>query len=146
MKPIKQFKIGSHAFFDGLPDYASKDYDELCILDEFHFKGNSVHANGLHGKDVFFFRNMNKEEFIADTRASVLPMVVGKFLVPEFVEWLGFTIEDLKGLSDIFDKLDKPHSYEKIIFNAYVENNGFYLTEEQRLAAYNEYKKNKEQQ
>lgn len=145
MKPIKQFKIGSRAFFEDLPGYTSKDYDELCILDEFLFKGNGVHANGLQGKDVFFFRNMNKEEFIADSRTAELPMVVGKFLVPEFAEWLGFTIEDLKGIADIFEKMDEKHSYEKIIFDSYIENNGFYLTETQRLAAYNEYLKKKEQ-
>lgn len=61
MKPIKTFKIGSSVFFEGLPEYNSKDTDELCIMDEFPLTGNALHANGLHGKDVFFYRNMNSE-------------------------------------------------------------------------------------
>ena len=37
--------------------------------------------------------------------------------------------------------MDSKHTYEKIIADAYIENNGFFLTDEQRDMAYNEYKK-----
>ena len=141
MTPIKTFKIGSQVFFEGMPDYTPKDIDELCIMDSFPFKENVMHANGLHGKDVFFYRNLNKEGFITDTISSDTPMKIGKMLVPEFAEWLGLTIDDLKKLSDIVDKIDDKHSYEKIIYNSYLSNGNFLLTDEQREEAYKEYKK-----
>lgn len=72
-------------------------------------------------------------------------MCLGKFLIPEFNEKFGITIEDLKGLSSLLDRLDDKHLYEKIIYDAYIENNDFSLTDEQRQNAYNEYKKYRQQ-
>lgn len=140
MKPIKTFIIGSRAFFEGMHGFSSKDTDELNIMDKFPFKSNSIHANKLHGKDVFFFRNMTKKEFIDDLRNSKLPMCAGKFLVPEFAEYIGMTIDDLKGIEDIIMSMDEKHSYEICIYNSYIENNSFTLTDEQREAAYKKYK------
>ena len=139
MKPIKTFKIGSNAFFEGLDGFSPKDIDEVCIMDSFPLKGNSIHANGLHGKDVFFFRNMDKKGFIDDLRKSGLKMCIGKFLIPEFADYIGLTIEDLKGLKDVIEGIDEKHSYEKIIYDSYIENNGFYLTDNQRQKAYADY-------
>ena len=67
-------------------------------------------------------------------------MVAGKFLVPEFVEYLGFTIEDLKEFSGKFDEIDEKHAYEKIIYESYIENNGFFLTAGQKEKAFKKYK------
>lgn len=139
MKPIKTFRIGSRVFFDGIKDFESKDIDELCIMDTFPFEYNSIHCNGLHGKDVFFFRNMTKEDFKKDVMNCKVPMAAGKFLVPEFVEWLGFTIDDLKEFEDKFNNIDKKHSYEKLIYDFYIENNGFFLTDTQRKKAFKKY-------
>ena len=140
MKPIKTFTIGSSAFFSGMPGYSPKDIDELNIVDTFPFEGNSIHVKNLHGKDVFFFRDMDKEGFMQDTRKSGLSMVVGKFIVPEFANYLGLTIDELKGMSDLFDNLDEKHSYEKIIYDAYIENGGFFLNDKQREKSFNKYK------
>lgn len=38
-----------------------------------------------------------------------------------------------------FRRLDERHRYEKTIYNAYIENGSFYLTDEQRRKAYDEY-------
>lgn len=143
MKPIKTFKIGSQVFFNDIPEYKSKDIDELCIMDTFIFNSNSIHINGLHGKDVFFYRQLDKQDWIKDVTESKLPMKIGKFLVPEFANYIGLTIDDLKNLKDIVDKIDEKHNYEKIIYDSYIENNGFYLTEEQKMKAFNKYKKNR---
>ena len=37
--------------------------------------------------------------------------------------------------------MDNNHAYEKIIYDSYIENNDFYLTESQLNRAYKEYKK-----
>ena len=139
MKPIKTFKMGSSYFFDGFEDYIQKDVDEINIMDEFLAKSNSlVLRKGT--RDVFFYRNMDKDGFIEDTLSSNVPMRAGKFLVREFAYYIGFTIDDLKKLKRVFENMDDKHTYEKVIFDAYIENNGVYLTEEQLNAAYVEYK------
>ena len=93
---------------------------------------------------LFKWRKMTADEFVDYTLQTKLPMEIGKFLVPEVAEYLGFTIEHLKKLKHVIDSLDKKHGYEKIIYESYIENNDFILTEEQRRAAFNEYKRERE--
>ena len=142
MKPIKIFNIGSSCFFkDYFPDYVEKDRDELQIMDTF-FPSKTNVLNLKDGKnDVFFWRNMDKEGFIEDCLACNGPMRAGKFLVKEFADYIGLEINDLKKLGPIFNSMDEKHTYEKIIYESYIENNGFYLTEQQRKKAYEEYKR-----
>ena len=92
-------------------------------------------------EDVFLYRNINKDEFIKDALTSGVPMRAGKFLVPEFVEYIGFNIEDLKVLKPMFEQMDDKHKYETVIYDSYIENNSFTLTDAQRDRAYEEYKK-----
>ena len=87
---------------------------------------------------------MSPEEFISYALNKGPTMQIGKFLIPEFNNEIGFTIEHLKQLVPLIEKLDDKHKYEKIIFDSYIENNSFTLTEEQRLKAYEEYKKYRE--
>ena len=142
MKPIAQFKMGSSYFFDKFEDYVQKDYDEICIMDSFLDRAKSNVLNmKLKGKDVFFYRNMDKQEFINEINNTGVFMKAGKFLIPEFNEYIGFDIDDLGCIGLFFDKIDKKHGYERIIFDSYIENNGFFLTDEQRQEAYDEYKR-----
>ena len=67
------------------------------------------------------------------------PIVVGKFLVPSVARDLGLTIDDLRRLEDTVSSLDEAHTYEKIIFHAYLENNDFILTDVQREEAFRIY-------
>ena len=80
--------------------------------------------------DVFFyfFKNIFKTE-----------MTNIKYYLVQSAKNL--TINHLKKLSPLIDFLDDKHRYEKIIFESYIENNDFFLTEEQRLKAYLEYQK-----
>lgn len=139
MKTIKTFAIGSRVFFSGMEGYVSKDKDEIALLDEFTLKGNVLNIK-LDGKDIFFFRNMDKEGFIQDALNSGVPMRVGKFLVPEFASHLGLNMADLKRLKPLIDAIDEKHEYERVIYDAYLENGGFFLTDKQRENAYRVYK------
>ena len=141
MKPILTFKMGSSYFFNKFEDYVQKDADELCIMDSFPFKGTNVLNMKKDGKDVFFYRDMDKDAFIEDTISSKVPMRVGKFLIKEFSEHLGMVPNDLKAFDHMFEGLDKKHTYEKIIYDAYLENGEFRLTDDQLDAAYREYKR-----
>ena len=68
-------------------------------------------------------------------------MEIGKFLVPEFISLIDLKISDLKKLQPLIDNLDDLHKYEELIYNAYLENDDFYLTEDQLYDAYKMYLK-----
>ncbi len=140
----KNIKIGSSVFFGNMSDYVAKDIDEMIIQDKWLPKGIPVLNMKRGGRDIFFWSPLSKEEFIKNTFDCGVPMRVGKFLVKEFADYIGLTIEDLKRLEPLFNQLDDKHKYEKIIYDAYVENNSFTLTEEQRKNAYNEYKRERD--
>ena len=145
MKTIKLFQMGSSYFFNDYEDYNLKDNDELHVLDEWKFpKTNGLIMtlkNPKTKKDIFYIKNTNKKEYIDDVIESKVYMRVGKFLIPEFNEYIGFTIDDLKSIMYLFDSIDEKHTYEKIIAESYIENNGFFLTKEQRDRAYDDYKR-----
>ena len=130
--------IGSKYFFGRYPGFHSHDTDYVDVVDTNEFKEKRVIRG--QGKDMFILKKKPKEHLIQDALKSELPMVVGKFLVPEFNKLIGFTIADLPKLLPQFEKLDEKHQYEKIIYDAYIENNSFTLTDEQRDAAYASYK------
>lgn len=142
MEPIKQFQMGSSYFFSDYEDYQMKDYDEICIMDEFIFSENVMNMK-FENKDVFLFRNMDKKGYIDDVIDSGVYMKLGKFLIPEFNTFIGFTIDDLKSIMYLFDRIDERHGYEKIIAESYIENGDFLLTDKQKDKAYFEYKKHK---
>lgn len=131
--------IGSQYFFSCYDDFQSKDIDELQIIETNEF----AQVRQITGQNRCLFqlkRHSSKEEYINWALKSELGMVIGKFLIPEFCEIIGFTIEDLSRLQPLIQKLDDKHKYEEIIFNSYIENGNFTLTKEQRDLAYQSYK------
>lgn len=137
---IKEFKIGSSIFFDSYSDYTQKDIDILAITDLPLF-GKPMMNMKLKDKDIFFMCIEENSVMLDKTLESGVNMRAGKFLSPEFAEYIGLTIEELKKLKPMFDDIDEKHMYEKVIFDSYIKNNGFFLTNEQRLMAYEEYKR-----
>ena len=135
-----RFKVGSSYFFNKYPDFIPKDIDEVEFEENPKLYKNVMQFRKRDkSKCLFKWRKMTPNEFIEYTLHSKLPMELGKFLVPEVVDYLGFTLDHLKQLAPVVEKLDKKHSYEKVIFDSYIENNGFYLTQEQRDKAYQIY-------
>lgn len=143
MKEKVKFQIGSRVFFGEYPDFESKDNDWLYIMEGWDDEHTTMFNFRKDGMDRFFMKDMSKAEAIEDTVKCKLPMRAGKFLVPDFAEYLGMTIDDLKRLEPVFDKIDDKHSYEKLIYAFYVENNAFTLTDEQRKEAYDSYKQSR---
>ena len=136
--------MGSSYFFDRYDDYKLKDNDELHIVDEFIFPNRvCMNMKLFDGNDIFIFKNTDKQEYINDVYESGVNMKVGKFLIPEFNKYINFTIDDLKSLQPIFDNMDKKHTYERVIFESYLKNGDFFLTDEQRMEAYKEYKRSR---
>jgi hypothetical protein len=131
--------MGSKYFFSKYPGFHSHDTDTIEIIETNEFLEKRVIRG--QGQDMFQLRKKPKEILIRDALRSQLPMVVGKFLIPEFNAEIGFTIEDLPLMQPLIDKIDEKHNYERIIYEAYLENGKFELTKEQRDRAYAEYKK-----
>ena len=136
--------MGSSYFFDRYDDYKIKDNDELHIVDEFIFPNRvCMNMKLFDGNDICIFKNTDKQDYINDVYESGVNMKVGKFLIPEFNKYINFTIDDLKSLQPIFDNMDKKHTYERVIFESYLKNGDFFLTDEQRREAYKEYKRSR---
>ncbi len=139
---MSKFLIGSQYFFSCYNDFSSKDVDELEIIETDKFQ----HMRQLTGNGKCLFqlkRYSSAEEYLNWDLKSSTGMVIGKYLVPEFCQEINFTISDLSKLSPLLAKLDSKHKYEKIIFDSYIENNDFKLTQQQRNQAYHSYKESR---
>ena len=137
-----KFLMGSQYFFSCYEDFNSKDIDEIEIIETRAFE--YVRQLTGQGKCLFQLRKQEAvEDYINYALKSNLGMVVGKFLIPEFCEAIGFTINDLPKLKPLINKLDDKHKYEEIIFDSYIENGSFTLTNEQRERAYKSYKESR---
>lgn len=141
----RHFKVGSCAFFEEMPGFCPSDVDEVEFEEDPKLYRNFMQFRKTDKKRCLFkWRKMTADEFVDYTINTSLPMEIGKFLVPEVAEYIGFTIEHLRKLKPVADRLDSKHGYEKIIYDAYIRNNGFTLTQEDRNCAYAEYLKPRE--
>lgn len=135
--------VGSRAFFTGLPNFRPKDIDYLHIIeksnnpDAYKYVMHTIRPNRC---DIYLVLH-SKQKLINYALTKAPGMAINRFLVPEFNELIGFNINDLEKLRPMLKKLGDRHKYLQVIFDAYISNNGFYLTDEQRENAYTEYKK-----
>lgn len=130
--------IGSRAFFEGMAGFHPKDSDTL-VLQAAPCGYRFVRQLHTAGRCIYYWRLMAAGEYIDYALEKGPAMQLGKFLVPPFAGAVGLTISSLARLRPLVDRLDKTHAYERIIFEAYIANGSFTLTEGQRLAAFREY-------
>ena len=139
---MNKILMGSTYFFSCYEDFEGKDIDEIQIIETNEFE--QVRQITGRGKCLFQLKRHNtKEEYIEWALKSNIGMVIGKFLIPEFCSEIGFTIDDLPRLEPLIAKLDDKHKYEEIIYNSYLQNGSFTLTDEQRDRAYKSYKESR---
>ena len=138
----RRFRVGSTAFFSQYSDFVPGDVDEVEFEEEPKLYKNVMQFRKMDKtRCLFKWRKMSADEFVEYALRSKLPMEIGKFLVPDVAGYLGFTMDHLRKLKPIVDNLDERHTYEKVIYDSYLLNGGFFLTQEQRNDAYREYKK-----
>lgn len=133
----KQIIIGSRAFFEDMPDFAPKDTDTLVwVADPKGF--THYRQTAISGQHIIEWRAMPKDELLAHAmREKADGLEFGKFIVPEFADLVELTIDDLKRLRDHYaDRIDANHRYQLVICEAYIANNAFMLTDEQREKTY----------
>ena len=145
MSELKRYIVGSKYFFDKYPDYESKDTDYLIIEDPPFMPYKHMMVIRGQGIDEFRYKPKSADEFIDYTLELNVPMVIGKFLVKEFCEDFGITIDHIKKLKPLVDQMDDKHLYVQYIYNVFMNNNRFDLTDEERDEAYKLYKEAKSQ-
>lgn len=139
---MSRILVGSRYFFAGYPGFVGKDTDEVEIIDTNEF--NNMRQITGQGKCLFQLKRKDSvDDYIRYALGSPLGMVLGKFLVPEFCEKIGFTVNDLPKLKPLIKRLDDKHKYEKIIYESYIKNGAFTLTDSQRDEAYLSYKESR---
>lgn len=133
----EQYITGSYAFFKDIEGFEGRDKDIVIFDTE---QDGSFTYTSEKDKDIFIWKQDTAEEMIAFmNKGLLLPSAVIVFLVPDIITRVGMTVELLPSIKPLIDKLDDAHKYIKVIYNAYVENNNFTLTNEQLMAAYDEY-------
>lgn len=134
----KEFIVGSRAFFSDMPMFHSDNIDIVIFTDTpngfMHYRQSS-----MSGRSTIEWVIKPKDEFIEYAMRDLANgLEFGKFLVPDVVEYLGITMGDLVKLHGHFE--NKIEAYQELIYNAYITNGAFRLTDEQRDAAYKAYK------
>ena len=131
--------VGSNYFFKNYNDFQPKDTDYVLLVDNpssFYFSKQTTTSNTC----LFEWRNMSPRRFINFSLKNKCGMELGKFLVPEFCNAINFDFYHLQELRPLLEYLDNKHRYLEVIYNAYMDNKGMYLTDEQRDLAYAKYK------
>lgn len=139
---IHKIITGSKAFFCNYEDFNPHDTDYLIVYDIIGTL-KDMRNESLNGEDNFIFPILKQEELIGFINGTndCNAIAIACILTPEFSKLQKFTIEHLKECLSTRNRLKRKHLYLGIIYDSYIENNGFFLTDEQRLKAYNEYKK-----
>ena len=134
----KRILVGSRVFFSGMDGFRSKDTDYVVLVDE-PKQFNWRRETSMRGICTFEYKREPAADMIARTVKHGDALLLGKFLVPEVLTEIDADIEDIKPLAALLPKLDDKHKYEVLIFEAYMNNKAFTLTEEQRIEAYHQY-------
>ena len=138
---MKRIVTGSRAFFSGMEGFKPKDYDVIVIVNnkEVPFKWMRQTSNG--SVDVFEIVRHPKAKLISHAVEKAQPMAIARFLTPDFAKEIGLHPSDLPALRPMRENLDTKHEYLGVIYDAYVSNSSFELTDDQRQAAFDVYLK-----
>ncbi len=118
---MSRILVGSRRFFSCYEDFCPHDKDEIEIVETNRFLHSSQRREGCNCY-IQIRKWETADQYIHYAKRSGKGLVVGKFLVPEFCEAIGMTIEDLPKLQPLIEKLGPLHQYEAIIYNSYLEN------------------------
>lgn len=134
---MKRFLTGSALFFKDYSDYILHDLDYIEVVNSQNkFKKEMPHD----GCDVWRYIKATNEEYINYALQSKDSYELGTFLCPSFCRVFNISIEHLKKLESLKNNLWPEHEYLKIIYDSYIENNGFFLKKSQLDKAYKVYK------
>ena len=100
----RKILVGSSVFFNEIEGFQPKDRDYVILVEK--PVGYDFVRQTSSGKECLFeWRRMLPAQFVEYSLHRGPAMQIGKFLVPEFVQEIGFTIEHLKKLKPLAEKL-----------------------------------------
>lgn len=141
---VKKIRVGSSVFFGDMPGYEAHDVDYVCLLDRPLVPGRQVMNMKRRTAgvlcDYFLMVDTAKEEMLRRTLEADEPLRAGKFLAPELATHLGMAVDDLRLLDTLFTRMDEKHRYEYVIYQAYLANGSWQLSESQRAEAWKAYR------
>lgn len=137
---MKKITTGSRAFFCGIEGFNPKDKDIIVMVEKNDVAFEWMRQTSNGSTDVFEIVRRPKAELIAHAVEKAKPMAIARFLTPEFAEEIGLEPANLAQLKPMRDALDPKHEYLGVIYDAYVKNGSFNLTDEQKMAAFENYK------
>lgn len=135
---------GSRAFFKNIKGFKPKDTDYIHIVNGENVEYKHLYQTRCNGNCHFYIVRQKKEHLIDFDLKFSPPMVIARYLTPSFAKEFNLDIEDLKKIKPLRDRLDTKHEYLGIIYDFYIKNKSFYLTDEQRALAYLTYKKTRD--
>ena len=139
MNTLATFTVGSQAFFKDKPEFKPHDKDILMIVDEGNgFKFSKQLSTGSICY-IYLVKHSVKDILNFVLQDKVTPLQVCKFFVPEVSEFLGMSLANFKKLEPKVRKLTGKHQYYQIIFDAYIANGSFTLSDKQLEEAYASY-------
>lgn len=138
---MEKIVTGSELFFSGIEGFEPHDHDRIQIMeaDDVNFLFKRRMFDRKDGTDTFYIVRQPKDVYIKWAVKFASGTTLGMFLTPKFCEVFGITIDDLPKLQPLCERLNSRHHYEVIIYNAYLENGSMTLTNEQLMAAYEDY-------
>ena len=139
-----KFLTGSKYFFGNCEGYEPTitDTDYIEIIENADFRRIRL-IHDENGFEVYQWALRPKAQIFEEFEHFPNSTAVCSLLVPEFNEVFGITYLDLIKVENVINNLTGKLSYYKVIYDAYMKNGSFVLTDEQRQAAYEVYKKNK---
>lgn len=138
MENVKRYLTGSTLFFNSLEEFKPHDLDYCELIDE---QDELVKHIEYDKGDIFRYRKESPDVYVQYALNEAQPWTLCQYLTPGFCKEVNFTIEHLKELKSLRDNLPERQYYQKVIYDAFIENNDFLLTKEQLLKAFEEYKK-----
>ena len=141
---MKRILAGSRAFFSDIPGFTPHDRDEVIICEADEQRGFLVKrffASSDGQGCEFHFARVSKERLIHWEVKRGQAMSLGHYLLPTFCAEFGITLDDYEKLRPLRNRLDYRHEYVGMIYDYYLENGSMSLSEEQRMAVYHEYLK-----
>jgi len=96
--------------------------------------------------DTFLVVRQPKQQYIRWASRYACGATLGQFLTPAFCAAFSIVPKDLVLLRPLRERLDPLHGYLGIIYDAYIRNGDFVLTEKQTAAALSEYRREREVQ
>lgn len=137
-----EITVGSSYFFNSLDEHHDLHVDKIALVDNTTngwWKYIDVYGGATH----YEWQKHTIGEWVDKLTSTNDNIRVSTFLVPDFINQIkdNLTIEEyFNKIKPLFNNLEDKYSWVVYVYNAYLNNKAFVLTDAQRESAYKMYK------